>query len=434
MRGALPSLRAPALAVALFGSTFGLYLAAAGRSYDYDSSETVGAFVATPSLLDPLRRQLAYNNHPLFSLLEHVVYTAGGTNETALRVLPCLFGALAVGVLGGWFGRRWGVLAGLSAGVLLAANPLFATEARSVRGYSLLTLCAIVSTLLLVRLVERPRRWTEFGYAVAVAAGVATHLYMVIVVLAQLAAIVAARRLRLVWPLAVGVVVGGCIYSGVAAKMIAYSRHQRGHFNSALPREAARALLGERTLAVAVFAALAIVGVALLRQRAVIAAVAALAVALIVDWAVLAPRDLYPRFLVWLVPGLAVLVAATVRRFPIAVVAAAVVVGLMIDLDEAHWTTPPLPGRQTAALVRHLAGEGRRVCVLPYTSGALMAYLRQPPHEVSTPEGFTACDAIVALAIGPHRLLLVARTDFPYHVELAAITPMVIRCRRPCRA
>jgi hypothetical protein len=434
MRGALPSSRAPALAVALFGSTFGLYLAASGRSYDFDSSETVGAFVATPSLLDPLRRQLGYNNHPLFSLLEHVVYTAGGTSETALRILPCLFGALAVGVLAGWLGRRWGVLAGLSAGALLAANPLFATEARSVRGYSLLTLCAIVSTLLLVRFFERPSYWTQIGYTVAVAAGVATHLYMVIVVLAQLAVIVVTRRLRLVWPLAAGVVIGGCIYSGIAAKMVAYSRHQRGHFNGAFPREAARALLGERTLAVALFAALAIVGVVLLRQPAARVAIAALAVLLLVDWALLAPRDLYARFLVWLVPGLAVLVAATVRRLPVTVLAAAVIVGLMIDLDEAHWTTPPLPGRQTAALVRHLMGDGRRVCLLPYTTGALMAYLRHPPPEVKTTAEFTDCDAIVALAIGPRPLLLAARANFPYRTEFAALTPMVIRCRLPCRA
>jgi hypothetical protein len=81
-------LRQHRLALGLGAAVFAAYMVAAGRSYDYDSSETVGAFVATPSLLDPLRRQIAFNNHPLFSLLEHMVYSAGGTSEATLRVLP----------------------------------------------------------------------------------------------------------------------------------------------------------------------------------------------------------------------------------------------------------------------------------------------------------------------------------------------------------
>src|SRR6266700_1535169 len=60
-------LRTEALGAAAGLVTFALYMIGAGRSYDYDSSETVGTFVATPSLLDPLRRQLGFNNHPLFS-------------------------------------------------------------------------------------------------------------------------------------------------------------------------------------------------------------------------------------------------------------------------------------------------------------------------------------------------------------------------------
>jgi MFS family permease len=408
-------------------------MAAAGRSYDYDSSETVGNFIATPSLLDPFRRQLGYNNHPLFSFLEHLVYSAGGRSETALRVLPCLFGAVAVGLLAGWLGRRWGLPAGLAAGLLLAAEPLFASESRSVRGYSLLTLCAVASTLLLIRLLEQPSRWTQVGYLVVVAAGTATHLYMLFIMLGQLAAIAASRRLRLVWPVVLGVVIGGSVYSGLAAKMIAYSRHQQGHFDAAFPWAAAQALLGERTLAVALFATLAAVGIVLLRRRTLFAATIAIACAFLLDWAVLAPRDLYPRFLVWLTAAFAALAAAAVRRLPVTVLIAAAVAGLMVNSDRASWTLAPLPSRQAATMVTLLTSRGDRVCALPYTTGALMAYLHHLPPEVNQPAQFTRCDALVELAIGPRSLLLAARTRFPFRTTLPATTPMIIRCRQRCR-
>jgi len=48
------------------------------------------------SLLDPLRRQIQLNNHPLFSLLEHVVWSLGFHTESDLRVLPIVSGALTV--------------------------------------------------------------------------------------------------------------------------------------------------------------------------------------------------------------------------------------------------------------------------------------------------------------------------------------------------
>ena len=55
----------------MLGGTIGavsaiFYFMAAGRSLDFDSSVTVGVFVKTGSILDPLRRQVALNNHPLF--------------------------------------------------------------------------------------------------------------------------------------------------------------------------------------------------------------------------------------------------------------------------------------------------------------------------------------------------------------------------------
>src|SRR3954467_6764016 len=66
----------------------GTYLVGAGRAFGYDASVTVANFVRTPSLLDPLRRQVVYNNHVAFSFLEHVIYTvSGSSSERTMRVL-----------------------------------------------------------------------------------------------------------------------------------------------------------------------------------------------------------------------------------------------------------------------------------------------------------------------------------------------------------
>ena len=175
--------------VAAGAVTFGVYLVGSGRSYDYDSSETVGSFIATPSLLDPFRRQLVYNNHPLFSFLDHLVYSAGGRSALDLRILPILFGAAVVAIVVAWCAERWGIVAAATAGLVLGANSSFAELSRSVRGYSLLS--AVVSTLLVDRLLTKPRRSLSAAYIVVVAAGIATHVYMLLVLLGQIGIVVA---------------------------------------------------------------------------------------------------------------------------------------------------------------------------------------------------------------------------------------------------
>src|SRR4051794_15081168 len=90
------------------------YLPGSGRTLDYDGAVTVGSFVATPSLLDPFRRQAVFNNHPLFSFLEPLVSSATGSrSELLLRLLPIGFGAATVGVLAWALARRFGAVPAL---------------------------------------------------------------------------------------------------------------------------------------------------------------------------------------------------------------------------------------------------------------------------------------------------------------------------------
>src|SRR2546429_1001474 len=151
-RAAAPASRAASeLCGVLVGvAVTGVYFIGAGRAYGLDASVTVHRFIATPSLLDPLHKQLIYNNHVLFSFVDHLVYSATGSKaEWVLRIVPVVASGLAVGTVTWAVARRLGSLPGISAGAVLAVNPILVATGRDVRGYSLLLLACVVSTVLL---------------------------------------------------------------------------------------------------------------------------------------------------------------------------------------------------------------------------------------------------------------------------------------------
>lgn len=152
--------------------TFAAYMVGSGRAYGYDAAVTVDQFV-TRGWSTPFTEQTVYNNHPLFSLVEHAVYVVAGSSEPVLRAAPCLFAAMAVGLLVWYLGERWGLAAGVAAGVVLTANPMLVPLARDVRGYSLAVLALVVAGIALAE--DRPNM-----FAVAAFVAVGTHLHAVV--------------------------------------------------------------------------------------------------------------------------------------------------------------------------------------------------------------------------------------------------------------
>ena len=379
----------------------GVYLTGAGRSYGYDESVTVGGFVATPSLLDPFRRQIVFNNHPLFSFLEHVIWSAGGRSETWMRLLPALFAAATVGIIGWWGARRWCAVAGLAAGGVLAVNPLFVDAARSVRGYSLVALCAVVSTIMTVQLVERgERRSWSVAYVVATAAGLAVHFYMAFV-LAGIVVFVAARgKVTEGWRLRwfASALFGSLAYLGLFDAMFAASQLRGRSVRLSFPLEAARDLLGTRAMAV-VSLALVVAAIALVsgRRREVVLPALAVGGLLTFVWLVLAPIDLYPRFLVWLVPGVAVCVGRAVARWRVALVPAAVAIVAMIGTWAGSLGGDKMALPKAAALVEATRAGGGTPCAIG--AEALLAYTT-PPRDVTDLTDIDSCDVVVVIASG----------------------------------
>jgi mannosyltransferase len=121
---------------------------------------------------------------PLYYMLLHVWTGIFGTDEYDTHALSLVFSTLTipVGTWAGWslFGR-W---AGITTGVLCAANPFLTTYAQETRQYSLVVLLGLLATtFFMFAFVQRRRRYIGF-FAVALAALLYTHIWAAFFVMA----------------------------------------------------------------------------------------------------------------------------------------------------------------------------------------------------------------------------------------------------------
>lgn len=438
--------RAPGVAGAVLGvATFAAYLPGLGRSLDFDSAETVGLFVKEGPPWAAFRHQAVFNNHPMFSFLEQLVrVVTGQTDAATMRLLPIACGAVAVGVLTWFVVRRHGLLAGLTAGLVLAANPTFTGLSRSVRGYSLLSLCAVVSTVLVAE--ERPgrSRWYDVGYVLVAGLGLATHLYMVPVVIAQLGAVVARRRLDHRWrECFIGVlVVAGLAYAGMARAMVDASAAHARTFQPGIPWRVVTMATGGGW-ASAVIAPLVVVGaVVVLRGRGARGAAIALAAVLVSLWVGMQSSALTDRFFVWLVPGVAYLVAVAVGRIPAGAVLGAAWTVLALVLVIPAYTAEPTNYRLSAALLRRVDASGGRGCVVGVGVSPMLAYLDAPRQfaVVADPAELDGCDVVLVATwwhttkpwfAADNRVVDAAERRFPHRTVLRVGDPALVFSVRP---
>src|SRR5216683_8019132 len=175
--------------------TFLVYMIGSNRSFGYDAAATFANFIATPSLLDAFAvrsviptipvTQVATNDHVLLSLVSHVIFSlTGSRNEVVYRVIPALAAGATVGVSTTVLVRRFGLLAGLCAGVFIATDPLFVDNSRDLRGYSLAALGAVLGTLVLA---GKWTRWRLVAYALVMGLAIAAQLFAAVVLLMHVA-------------------------------------------------------------------------------------------------------------------------------------------------------------------------------------------------------------------------------------------------------
>ena len=398
-----------------------LYLPGITRAFDYDDAITAKYFVFTRSMLDPLRRQIANNNHVGFSFLEHLVFSiTHSTSEWVMRLAPMLAAAACIGIVVAAVARRSGLVVAVLAGGLLATNPLFLTAARTVRGYSLMTLCAVASTLLLLDLERRSSRQRGAAYIALIAVGLTAQLYMLVVVVGHIVLLGARRAITPQWRARwlAGTLIGGVAYLGVARAMA--DANQTRVFRPQFPLELSRELLGGQPVAVALTALGVAVALWPLRHRRETIALAGFFTIIVAALWLFAPQHLYARFFVWATPAVAVAAAHGLYRlrYGAALAVSAATLALLPNLSA--YTDDHYANRVAAEEVSRLRRPDDRVCSIGWPTESLPVYLPDV-NAVVTKRELDGCQIVVAL--DPHDrpdLRRAALARFPHARRLDA--------------
>ncbi len=116
---------------------------------------------------------------------------AFGAGEVAVRSFSVLCAAAAACAVTALAGRLLGRAAGLLSGLLFGLNPIVLAFAQTARGYALCLLLVVVAEWLLVDALRRRSRPAWIGYAAVTACAVATNSLVVFLPVANLLALVA---------------------------------------------------------------------------------------------------------------------------------------------------------------------------------------------------------------------------------------------------
>jgi hypothetical protein len=118
-----------------------------------------------------------------------------GSGDVLARSLSVVFGLATLPVVYGLARRLFDARVGVVSVLLLSVNVSYVAHAREARGYSLVLLLATASSYFLVAAVQDDGAWQWALYAVTSALAVYAHFFAGLVIVAQLASLVAFRGL-----------------------------------------------------------------------------------------------------------------------------------------------------------------------------------------------------------------------------------------------
>ena len=146
----------------------------------------------------------------------------------------------------------------------------------------------------------------------------------------------------------------------------------------------------------------------------------------VVLWLVVQPAYLYPRFFMFLIPGIAYVMAAAVQRWK--VLAPVVLAGALaaVVAQAPGYTQDPLALPQAAAEVDRAHAAGRIACVIHSDESVLAAYTTQF-KVVTTADELAVCDELVVVSWNVDLALRdLAAQEFPRRTLLPAYYPAVV--------
>lgn len=420
-------------------ATAAAYLIGSGRSFGYDAAATFANYVATPNLVDAFAahsvlpsiqlKYIASNDHVFLSLVSHLIYSlTGSRSEVVYRLVPALAAGGTVGVSTAVLAKRFGLVAASCAGTFIATNPLFVDNSRDLRGYSLAALLAVLATIVMFR----KGRGARVAYAVLMGLAIATHVFAVVVLLAHVAWIALRRswpELRQYAPAGIAAfVIGAAANANIEVMVFLQHGFPSSQFDPTFPRDLVLFLLGAPAL-LSVGLWLSTVGLGLWtvrRDLLVWAAIGVVAAVVAVLWLILQPAYLYPRFFVFLIPGIAYVMAAAIQHWKVLapVVLAGAVAAVVAQVP--GYTQDPLALPQAAAAVERARAAGSTVCVIHSDEQVLAAYTTD--FKVVTTAGELAgCDEIVVVSWNVDLALRdLAAQQFPRRTLLPASYPAVV--------
>jgi mannosyltransferase len=393
--------------------------------------DELATFTASTRSLDELI-QLAKERDaviaPYYALM-HLWTEVFGSSPVSLRIPSALAMAGAAGVTALVGARMFNPPAGLLAGLLLALLPVASEFGQEARPYALAVLLAAVSTLMLLRALERPTAARWGLYALALAALGATQLTGLFIVGAHAVAVAVASRgdrdRRLAGWLA------ACVLAAVALLPLAYLASQQTEQVAGVPETTWDAigalpeqlfgspLVAWALIGLALFAASRARGAGLVCVALAIVPVV-LVVAVSVEQPLLRSRYLLPTLLGWVL-----LAGAALPRWGRAVAVAALLAILAAGLpDQFAVRSKTLNDNQPdyRAIAEIMDGRVREgdAIVMPTERGirfriGLQVYLpaEARPEDVlatRTPEAAAALDSwecVPATCIGSPRRLWV---------------------------
>lgn len=323
----------------------GRYQYATPRLWRDEMATWSAATRSVPNLLKLLHHRDAVAG--AYYLFMHYWIAMFGDSIGLLRT-PSIFAMAAAAILVALTGRRlYGPTGGLAAGLLFAVIPSVSRFAQEARSYAFAVAAVALATYLLVRGLERPT-WTRWAaYTAAVVLVSYAHLIAVLILTGHVitvAWLAATSRNRRLWRWLIAIAAGIVALAPLAI----VGRKQRTAQISWVPVPTLYDLLPTATMVAAstlvagVLAGIAAVGLRRGDTRSLVLCTSGVVVPPVVCFAVSQASPVWlPRYLLFLLPAVALLTGRALSKTGLAtVLAAVVVVGLLGWPDQKAIRTP----------------------------------------------------------------------------------------------